>query len=731
MRSPISARASLHQLPRLGGFSPGPVAAASDTKTSSVSGKRLDIQGLRGAGILLVVVGHLFRFPEGAFAALDMFFVLSGFLITGVLLDAADKFGRIYFVPFFLSRMRRLMPTALVVIVATVASYYYLYSSVRADVVLRDGVWAAVFAANWHFSSQGTDYFSDHAESPLLHYWSLSVEEQFYAVWPLLLFGLLLLARSARRRPAVVLTAGMVVVTVVAFAYSLWHSAYNPGAAYYSTFDRVWEFGAGALLCLVRTKAAALPLWAARTFSWSGCAGLAAAAFVLREGPGFPAPLGLLPVLGSMGILLGGMRDNSTHMGFLANRPLVYIGDISYSLYLWHLPINVVLKAFFETQTTAYYLCAITLTAVFSVTSYHLLEHPLRYAPWLMTPPERKSARRRADLRSQQMQRVRWGYAGVAGVAITVCASLMVQPTQGVAAVSVLPASVVVPAAAGGLIVAEQARIAQALQVNTFPAFDPPIEELSLAQLRVVHDRVGCEDVGVDQVEHCRFGPFPAKKLAVVVGDSFASAWMPGIRAALLPEGWTVQQLTVSLCGPWTLTNYDFGGTSPVPAGICAAHHRRVEDYVLQHRPDLVILSGSSGEVSASKTLQAPGGEVGLARDGLAATLRILAPSKSRVVVLQPPPTMGNLSICKTAFRGVHGCTTNPGGQWYAARNGERTSSKLLGATYVDTVDWFCVAYVCPAFVGTTPVTVDGYHLTLERSVQLGPLLKQVLIPQS
>ena len=130
----------------------------------------------------------------------------------------------------------------------------------------------------------------------------------------------------------------------------------------------------------------------------------------------------------------------------------------------------------------------------------------------------------------------------------------------------------------------------------------------------------------------------------------------------------------------------------------------------------------------AADALRTPGGEVGIAREGLSATLRLLAPSGARIVVLQPPPTLGTLTTCVTRFDDVHHCVTSPQQNWYAARSGERAAAVLVGASYVETVAWFCVRYACPAFVGSTPVTVDGNHLTVERSRELGPLLREALL---
>ena len=195
-----------------------------------------------------------------------------------------------------------------------------------------------------------------------------------------------------------------------------------------------------------------------------------------------------------------------------------------------------------------------------------------------------------------------------------------------------------------------------------------------------------------------------------------------------MPKGWTVQQLTLGLCTPWTLARYDFGGNNKLAPGMCERQHQRVLDYVRGNAPSLIILAQASQEVEAQTWLKLPGGKVGLANQGLAATLKLLAPSRSRVVVLQPPPGLGNLTTCVTRYASVHNCTRQPQENWYAARAGETAAAKLVGVPYLETVNWFCVAYVCPAFVGSTPVTVDGSHLTVERAKQLAPLLSEALL---
>ncbi len=368
-------------------------ASTADSESRRRPRTRRDLQGLRGIGIILVVIGHLFRWPQGVYAVLDIFFVISGFLITGILIDMHARYGRIYFIPFYLSRFRRLAPMAFLVIGATVALTYALFTPARGDQVRTEGIWALLFGVNWHFAGNGTDYFDDSSASPLLHYWSLSIEEQFYAVWPFLLLVALLLATRRNWSTRWVLATVLIGVTAVSFTYSLWHSVAAPNQAYFSTFDRVWEFGLGGLVAVWRPDLRRLPVIWARVLSWTGALGLFVPVFLLPYGAAFPAPWALPSVLCTAAIAAGGIDRSTRHLRWVDNAPMIYVGDISYSVYLWHLPVNVLLRPYFP-QGPIYFVAAIATTALLSVVSFHLIERPLRRARWLMTKPERRRRRR-------------------------------------------------------------------------------------------------------------------------------------------------------------------------------------------------------------------------------------------------------------------------------------------------------------------------------------------------
>src|SRR3954451_2544946 len=207
---------------------------------------RADIEGLRAIAIGIVVLAHArLGFAAGGYVGVDVFFVISGFLITQLLVGELDRTGRVSVARFYARRVKRLMPQALTVIAAVVVAAWLLLSPLQADVVAHDVVAAGAYAMNWHLSAEAVDYFhAGEAARPLDHLWSLAVEEQFYAVWPWLLLALAWIARRA-------LPAAVAIIAAASFAYAVASVHAAPEAAYYSAFGRAWELGLGALLALL------------------------------------------------------------------------------------------------------------------------------------------------------------------------------------------------------------------------------------------------------------------------------------------------------------------------------------------------------------------------------------------------------------------------------------------------------------------------------------------------
>jgi peptidoglycan/LPS O-acetylase OafA/YrhL len=296
---------------------------------------RPDIEGLRGIAVLLVVIFHAGPFGvTGGFIGVDVFFVISGFLITGLLLRERERAGRIDVGAFYARRFRRLLPAATIVIIATLIGSLFAVAPLDLPRVAVDGASAALWVSNIRFATQG-GYFAVPGEpSPFLHFWSLSVEEQFYLFWPVLL---LLVTRLPRPR----LWAGVVlaVITAASFAASAWMTEAAPDWAFYLLPTRAWELALGGLV------AVALP-WLVRggrafgLLAWAGLAGVLWAGLTYTGDLPWPGTAAALPVLATVALVLGGhLRWGPAAL--LGVAPLRFTGRISYALYLWHWPLLV------------------------------------------------------------------------------------------------------------------------------------------------------------------------------------------------------------------------------------------------------------------------------------------------------------------------------------------------------------------------------------------------------
>ena len=299
---------------------------------------RPDVQGLRALAVCVVIVGHAHIAGfTGGYVGVDVFFVVSGYLISTLLLREATSTGHVRVGAFYARRARRILPAAgLVLAVTSVFAAIELPLS-RVPAIVGDARWAAFFLANVHFSQIGTDYFQqDRATSPVQHTWSLAVEEQFYLVWPLAL--LLVFWLFARRR----LLVTRIVVLAAWSASLVWSvvlTESSPVAAYFSSATRAWELATGALLALAGHQLSRLPAWARHVLAVVGLAAIAAAVGWYDESTAFPGWHAALPVAGAAALLAAGAAGTVGAARVLTLKPVRYVGDISYSLYLWHWPV--------------------------------------------------------------------------------------------------------------------------------------------------------------------------------------------------------------------------------------------------------------------------------------------------------------------------------------------------------------------------------------------------------
>ncbi|MDO9395372.1 MAG: acyltransferase family protein [Herbiconiux sp.] len=303
------------------------------------------IQGLRAIAVLLVVVYHFWPGRlSGGYIGVDVFFVISGFLITQQLSRQLERTDRIALPSFYAKRARRLLPAAVTVLVfASLMTLFVMPLSALTENV-REILASTFYVENWALAISSVDYLAAANEASLVqHYWSLSLEEQFYLFWPVLLLGASLFAvKVLKRRKWVGLMAVLAIVGVASFALSVFFTATDPAAAYFVTYTRVWEFAVGGALALLPrlrpTKA-----WQSNILGWGGIALVLGCGYFFTATTPFPGYMAALPVLGTAAIIVAHHREKPWDAGrVLSFRPVSFIGDISYSLYLWHWPLIVI-----------------------------------------------------------------------------------------------------------------------------------------------------------------------------------------------------------------------------------------------------------------------------------------------------------------------------------------------------------------------------------------------------
>ncbi|MFD1714744.1 acyltransferase family protein [Amnibacterium flavum] len=361
--------------------------SARATPLRERSGVRPEIQALRAIAVLAVVIGHVWpRFAPGGFVGVDVFFVISGFLITGQLIRERERTGTIALRSFYLRRARRLLPAAIVVLAVCAVLTLVFVPRGLWEQYLGEIVASLLYVQNWFLAIASLDPTRAVLDaSPVVHFWSLSVEEQFYLVWPLLI----ILCYAAigvlgRRGPRIAPVFGVVLgaVTIASFVYCVLQTGVSASdVAYYSTFARAWEFGLGGLLAFLPLAHSFLTPRQRGVISWLGVAAIVGAVLAWRDPGAFPGPLAVVPALGAAAVIIAGAPELSWGTIRIARLRFVqWLGDASYSLYLWHWPIIAFLPFITGVPTPWYVLIGVlALCLVVAGLSLRFIENPIRF----------------------------------------------------------------------------------------------------------------------------------------------------------------------------------------------------------------------------------------------------------------------------------------------------------------------------------------------------------------
>jgi peptidoglycan/LPS O-acetylase OafA/YrhL len=677
---------------------------------------RTDIQGLRAVAVVLVVLNHAFDWPGGGFVGVDVFYVISGFLITGILLRELHQTGSISLRAFYARRIRRIVPAAILVLVVTVALAFLIWFLPRALQTLIDAVSAALFVSNWHFIATGTDYLqAGGAVSPVQHYWSLSIEEQFYAVWPIGLLFLFVLLRGSRKLLTIVVMAGI----LLSIGWAAYQTVTNPTAAYFDTFARAWELLAGALVALVGTASARLRKSARAVVSAIGVALIFMAAVMVGADWAVPFP-GVLPsVLGA--VLVVWAAAPAGDWSLLGNRVSQWLGDVSYSLYLWHFPVLVFAESIFGDSWQVSLGC-IPVMLILSELSRRYVEQAFLRGPVLA---------KAAQLKNSHPLVARDLLAGVAVLGIICVLSVAQLRGPGpLRSATSLAASIgverVKSTVQGETLAQREAELALAVDATAWPgrvaseldtlyALQQPDAMLSKAP--------GCRN-NVEQTTPTNICGEGGEREAMVVGDSVALSWFPTVQRVGAERGWNVTGVGFANCSLFDIDVTNRTGEDSFRAA-CAERRIEMQNLIADRSPEVVVLSASEtalGYTGLSELAAAAEWQAGVTR-----TLTLLA-DVPLVVILTNPPMTADPTECAARITSPASCLSKVSSGYVAKATAEKVAAAgLKNVVFIDTQSWFCRRGACPAFIQSGVLRTDTSHITEASAVGVAPLLSAAL----
>ncbi len=652
---------------------------------------RPELQGLRGVAAALVVVYHVWlgRVSGGV----DVFFLISGFLVTGQLVRAAAGDG-IAFGPLWGRMIKRLFPAALTVLAAVLAAGVLLLPETRWFQTIREVFASALYLENWQLAADSADYFNQHNDASVVqHFWSLSIQGQFYLVWPLLVALVVFVARRDGRDPRRSLGFCLVAVFAASLAYSVYLTSANQPLAYFHSLTRVWEFALGGLLAL-GIAAFSAPAGARVLLGWTGLVGLVACGLVLRVGTVFPGYLALWPTLCAAAVIAAGATGSAFGADrLLGSRPLRYLGDLSYSLYLWHWPVLVFYLVARDRAEVglAGGAVIIGLSVVLAALTYHFVEEPVR--------------------RSRIGQGATWGGYGF-GVLLLVPVLLAAGTWQAVSErkAASYAASVDDLDHPGAMARepdfeywgSEDASIAPAL-VNL------PSDFAAIADST-------CEPTRRNAELSLCYSPVegePELRIAVV-GDSHMQQYLAALGPLALRRNWQVVSMLKGAC-PFSTSSDAMPGDES-----CLKWNADVQQELFDLRPDLVLTNGTRN-VRVGLTEHTPEGFVEQWRRLTEAGIAVAAVRDNPRYDYEPP-------ACVHKY-GIDAPQCNPPRADLLAAEPPYAAVPDLPPNlgFLDFSHYFCTEDLCPPVIGNVYVYMDDNHVSATYMATMETIVERAL----
>jgi len=702
---------------------------SDDVQTRHGRGRFPEIQALRFVAVAGVLLYHLWpnRLP-GGYAGVDVFFVISGFLITGHLAREWQDTGRIRLGRFYARRARRLLPAALLVLTATALASWVLLPVRVWEQVFHEVIGAALYVENWVLAASSVDYLaqSTGVASPVQHYWSLSVEEQFYVVWPVLMVvaGLAAAIVGRRRRrggsgadrpatpadPARSALTGFVValsvVLVVCLALSVVQTHRDPGPAYFATQTRAWEFAAGGLLALVLRRTSRFAHLRA-VGSWLGFVAIAATFVVFTAALPFPGWIAVVPVAGALLVVACGDPDTPDAPGMLFRwRPVQWAGDVSYSLYLWHWPLVVLVPAATgHALGTRDKIAILVASVVLAALTKTLVEDPVRSRPFLAARP------------------ARWTVVAVAASLVPVLVLSTVVSADAARRIDAQRTAAAAFLARGdGCVGAESVGAAHC---PTTPASSVLLPGLDAAQTDDVNTPACWSSSNESSVKVCGHGPAPdaAALNVALIGDSHSNQYLAALERLADEAHWHVDVYGKAGCVWTSAVQQDASDW----VSRCESWKRSLQAELAVREPYDVILT--------SYQRQSPfvepdhGSRARSIVDGFVDTWRQQTARGAEVVAIRDNPDTreDSLSCIERHLDADPGAACAvPRADALGTTDAQIAAVReVQGASLLDLTDLMCGPSVCEPVIGNVVVHRDPRHLTSTFTRSMAPAIRQ------
>ncbi|MFM9023507.1 MAG: acyltransferase family protein [Solirubrobacterales bacterium] len=706
-----------------------PEAGPDEGKARSGSREpvRIEIQALRCLAVAAVVLFHYW--PElvpGGYVGVDVFFAISGFLITGHLVREADRRGAISLAGFWARRARRILPAALLVL---------LFVAVVTFLIVPENLWSQYYAEitastlyveNWYLAGQAVDYLgADAPPSPVQHYWTLSVEEQFYLVWPIVLLALTFVLRSSsagRRRNVGLAVLG--VIAAASLAFGIVYTASSPPAAFFITPTRIWEFAAGGLLAYATTGTRPViraPFRAA--ISWLGLLAIGIAIFAYSETTPFPGVAAMLPIFGAVAVIWAGAPEvRWAPTRAMGARPVQWLGDVSYSVYLWHWPLLILVPFLLDEKlgnVTKIILVAASV-ALAAVTKKYV-EDPIRSGPVL----------------TRRRPRVTFSMAlvGMACVLLAVTVARQVLDTRN----DDLKAQATKVLKSGNPCLGAGARDPQSgctpQQLATLRYESVPTPATAANVLHTSFCKGGVQDQGALPVCEVGVGANEARGTIVLIGDSHAQHWRPGLSRVAQANDWRGVVLAKGGCPFTTAQRLD----TVEERRTCTLIKKQTIDWLKDHPEVDTILLSAVAATLGGQSAEERKRSVQREADGFKAQWAKLPSTIKQVGILRdnPPGETNTTLACvqstlsagdrtDTACAQPRSKAVVPDPQVLAAEqlNGKPGEPRF---SIIDLTDNFCDKDRCFAVIGGVLVLKDRSHMTATWNASLAPVLDREL----